>query len=317
MLKKTIITLITLFLVIFLLIQWQVYKINHAPEEYSFEVLNQPMNGKESFIDGYDGVRLRTVVGGEGPTVVLAHGFAGNLEGWNMVFNELVKSGFRVIAFDQRGHHKSTIGKYGISSKSMTNEYKTVLEYFDVKDGILVGHSMGGFLSIKFMLDYPEIANDRIRGTLLMSTLAGDLSRDNSQNQIQIPLVKSGWIETIFANESLATLFQASFIGKPYKSIIQTALSSSKSQNLVPLVPILEALVDENYYPQLGKIKTPCVVMVGTVDKSTPSFHSEDLVKGITNARMVKIEGKGHLLNWEAHLKIVEEIKNMSKKLKM
>jgi hypothetical protein len=40
---------------------------------------------------------------------------------------------------------------------------------------------------------------------------------------------------------------------------------------------------------------------------------SEDLIKGIANARLVKVEGKGYLLNWEAHLKIVEEIKKMSK----
>jgi non-heme chloroperoxidase len=312
MLKKSIITFAAIVIIIFLLIQWQVYQINHAPEEYSFEVLNQPLNGTETFIEGHDGVKLRTVVGGEGPTVVLAHGFAGNLEGWNMVFNELVKSGFRVIAFDQRGHNKSTIGTDGINSKVMANDYKTILEHFDVKDGILVGHSMGGFLSIKFMLDYPEIAQNRLHGTLLMSTLAGDLSRDNSQNKTQISLIKNGWIQTIMANESLATLFQSTFIGTPYKAIIQTALQSSKSQDLVVLTPILEALVDENYYPQLSKIKTPCVVMVGTADKSTPSFHSEDLIKGIQNSSMVKVEGKGHLLNWEAHLKIVEEIKKMS-----
>lgn len=162
------------------------------------------------------------------------------------------------------------------------------------------------------MLDYPEVAQNRLHGTLLMSTLAGDLSRDNSQNKTQISLVKNGWIQTIMANESMATLFQSTFIGTPYKSIIQTALQSSKSQDLVILVPILEALVDENYYPQLSKIKTPCVVMVGTEDKSTPSFHSEDLIKGIPNAILVKVEGKAHLLNWEAHLKIVEEIKKMS-----
>lgn len=311
MLKKTILTLSAIVIIIFLLIQWQVYKINQASGEYTFEVLNQPINGKESFIEGHDGVKIRTIIGGEGPTVVLAHGFAGNLEGWNMVFNELMKSGFRVIAFDQRGHYKSTIGKDGINSKSMANDYKTILEHFDVRDGMLVGHSMGGFLSIKFMLDYPQIAQNRLRGTLLMSTLAGDLSRDNSQNQIQIPMVKNGLIETIMANESLATLFQSTFIGTPYKAIIQTALQSSKSQDLVILIPILEALVDENYYPQLSKIKTPCVVMVGTADKSTPSFHSNDLIKGIANSRMVKVEGKGHLLNWEAHLKIVEEIKRM------
>ena len=103
MLKKILLGFFALCFLIFLLIQWQVYKINHAPEEYTFEVLNQPMNGKESFNEGHDGIKLRTFVGGEGSkTVVLAHGFAGNIEGWNMVFNELVKSGFRVIAFDQR-----------------------------------------------------------------------------------------------------------------------------------------------------------------------------------------------------------------------
>lgn len=50
------------------------------------------------------------------------------------------------------------------------------------------------------MLDYPEVAKQRINGTLLMSTLARDLNRDNSQNQMQIPLVKNGWIKTILAN---------------------------------------------------------------------------------------------------------------------
>lgn len=314
MLKKILIGLFVFCFTVFLFIQYQVYKINQAPEEYTFEVLNHAMNGKESFIEGQDGIKIRTVVGGESPTVVLAHGISGNAEGWNMIFNELVKNGFRVIAFDQRGHSKTTIGKDGVSSKSMSNDYKTILEHFDVKDGILVGHSMGGFLGIKFMIDYPEITKSRLKAALLMSTLAGDLSKDNPQNKIQIALVKNGWIKAILSNQSLATLFQASFIGKPYKSIIQTALISSKSQDLVPLVPILEDLVTENYYPQLSKIKIPCVIMVGTADKSTPSFHSENLAKGIPNAKLIKLVGKGHLLNWEAHLKIVEEIITMSRK---
>lgn len=312
MLKKILIGLLGFCFIIFLLIQWQVYKINTAPQAYTFEVLNQKMNGKETFIDGHDGIKIRTMVGGEGPTVLLAHGFAGNLEGWNMVFNELVKSGFRVIAFDQRGHTKSTIGKDGLSSKSMVNDYKTILEYYDVKNGILVGHSMGGFLGVKFMIDYPDVTRNRLRSALLMSTLAGDLSKDNSQNQMQVPLISNGYFDKIMANESLATLFQASVIAKPYKALIQTALGGVKSQNLLKLVPILEALVNENYYPQLNKISIPCVVMVGTEDKTTPSFHSEGLAKGIPNARMVRVKDKGHLLNWEAHMDIVEEIKKMN-----
>jgi hypothetical protein len=51
MLKKILLGLfLALCVIIFLLIQYQVYKINYAPEEYTFEVLNQPLNSTESFI---------------------------------------------------------------------------------------------------------------------------------------------------------------------------------------------------------------------------------------------------------------------------
>ena len=53
---------------------------------------------------------IRAVVAGEGPTVVLAHGYGVPLAEWNIVWEELLDRGHRVIAFDQRGHGRSTIG---------------------------------------------------------------------------------------------------------------------------------------------------------------------------------------------------------------
>ncbi len=246
MLKKITLGIIALVLIIFALIQWQVYKINHAPEEFSYQTLSQEPNGKEEYITCGDGTKIRTVSAGEGQTVLLAHGFGGTAHGWSLVFNQLVKDGFRVITFDQRGHSKSTVGTDGISSKAMASDYKAILEHFDVRNAVLVGHSMGGFLSIKFMLDYPEITKERLHSTIIVSSFAGDISRDNSQNKMQIPLIKSGWINKIMANESLATLFQSSVIGKPYKAIVQTALDDFTKQNLTQLTPILEAFVNEN-----------------------------------------------------------------------
>ncbi len=312
--RKFLIGILLLVAIIFVFVQYKVYQINHAPEEYSYEILSAQPTGDELFITTTDGTKIRTLSAGVGDTVVLAHGFGGSIHDWNLIMPKLTKAGYHVIAFEQRGHNKSTIGKNGISSAEMAKDYVAVLEQFDIKNAVLVGHSMGGFLSMKFLLDYPEIAKKRIKALLLMATFAGDVNKDNPQNKIQIPLITNGYIESILANQTLATLFQSSFIGKPYKAIIQTALDNSKNQSYMPLIPILKAFYEENYYPRLGEIQIPAMVVVGTADKTTPAFHSIDLATKIPNASLVKIEGKGHLLNWEAPDEIVKNIIEVAKK---
>jgi non-heme chloroperoxidase len=310
--KGMIIIIIVLLVFVTLFVQWQAYKINHAPEEISYEVLSQQPKGEEIFITCSDGTKLRAVSAGQGKTVVLAHGFGGTIRDWNLVFNQLVTDGYHVIAFEQRGHNKSSIGTEGVNSKAMASDYKTVLEHFDVKDAVLVGHSMGGFLTMRFMLDYPEIAQQRLHAVLIMSSFAGDINRDNDQNKMQIPLITGGWINTIFKSASLATIFQSSIIGKPYKAIVQSAIDNVKLQNYTPLVPILRAFMDENYYPRLKEIAIPCTIMVGTLDKTTPAFHSETLARDIPNAKFVKVPERGHLLPWEDPNAVCEQIESLN-----
>ena len=311
--KKVLIAILIIVAIIFFAIQWKVYQINHAPEEFTYEKLSQQPSGKEVYVTGADGTKLRTISAGEGQTILLAHGFGGAIHNWNLVFEQLVKDGFHVITFDQRGHAKSSVGKNGVSSTSMASDYKTILEFYDVKNAVLVGHSMGGFLSIKFMLDYPEVAKQRLKSAVILGSFAGDINKDNDQNKYQIPLIKDGWINKILANESLATLMQASVIAKPYGAIVKTALDDFTPQNFVQLTPILQAFVDENYYPRLKEITIPCTIMVGTEDKTAPSFHSENLSKAIPNATLVKVEGRGHLLNWEASNEVCEQIEKLAK----
>jgi non-heme chloroperoxidase len=313
MLKKIIIGLLIICAIIFAAIQWQVYKINNAPEQFSLQTLTRPLNGTEEFVVCKDGTKLRTIIGGNGPLIVLAHGFGGTANSWSMIFNKLVKNGYKVIAIEQRGHYKSTIGTEGISSMSMANDYKTVLEHFNVQNAVLVGHSMGGFVGIKFLLEFPSVAKQRIKSVLLMSTFAGDINKDNSQNQMQIPLIKNGWINSVLNNQSLGTLFQASIIAKPDKAIVQTALHDIKLQDLSTLTPILEAFINENYYGRLKEITIPSTILVGSEDKTAPGFHSVNLQKGINNSKLVTLGAKGHLLNWEAPDQVYEQIENLAK----
>lgn len=164
------------------------------------------------------------------------------------------------------------------------------------------------------MLDYPQVVKQRLKGVIIMASFAGDVNRDNPQNKFQIPLIKNGWIDKIAKNPTLSTLFFSSLVGTPYASLIRIEEDEFKSQNFTNLIPILQAFVDENYYPRLHEISIPCTVIVGTSDQTTPSFHSDKLASSIPNAQLIRIENKGHLLNWEAPNEIIAQIKVLAKR---
>ena len=77
------------------------------------------------------------------------------------------------------------------------------------------------------------------------------------------------------------------------------------------LLPILDALAREYYYDRLGEIRTPCVVICGEQDGTTPPWHSIEMGKRISGARTVWVERKGHLLNWEAPESLVEAVRSL------
>lgn len=276
--------------------------------------LSTPLKGQEKYITTADGTQLWTIEAGMGDkTIVLAHGFAFSSIEWNVIMPALVADGYRVIAFDQRGHGRTSIGKDGVSSAAMASDYKTILEFYNVQNGILVGHSMGGFLAIKTFLTYTELQHQRIQSCILMATFAGDVNRHNFQNRLQIPLIKSGILMKLIRNKSMGAAFAKSIMGEnPDNEVIRVFLELFLVQKHKTLIPILEAFYKESYYDQLSKITIPCTVVIGSKDKTTPAFHSQDLAKLIPNAQITVIPNKGHLLNWEAPDSLIAEIKKLA-----
>jgi len=267
-----------------------------------------PMEGAERVVERPDGTRLRTISVGSGDrTAVLAHGYGFTADEWNLVAPRLVEQGFAVIAFDQRGHGASTIGSDGIGSAQMASDYGAVLESYDVQGGVLVGHSMGGFLSIAFLLDDP--AKDRIGALVLMATFAGDVSRKSPQNRLQIPLIRSGILPRLVALGPIGQAFTKSLVGDGYEPEMGEAFTEAfGSADHSRLIPILKAMVDEDRYGRLGELDLPCTVIVGTKDKTTPPFHTADLHAGIAGSKLVSLPNMGHALNWEAPVEIANEI---------
>ena len=191
----------------------EVAAIERNPDPFPRDQLAREPQGEEVLISRPDGTVMRAMVAGEGPTVVFANGYSATLGEWNIVWDKLVDRGHRVIAFDQRGHGRSTIGSAGIGSEPMAADYAAVLEHFDVRDGVLVGHSMGGFVAIRAVLDHPELAR-RLRGLVLFASLAGRILDGAPQNRLQMLLWESGVTQQLVRTRTGGVLFGAFYCGK-------------------------------------------------------------------------------------------------------
>lgn len=269
----------------------------------------RPLAAPERIVISNDGTRLSTVSMGSGTPVVLAHGFGLDMHCWNMVADDLVSKGLKVIAFDQRGHGRTDVGSEGVGSRQMVDDYLAVLRAYDVSGGILVGHSMGGFLAIRALIERPTELARHLRGCVLMATFAGDVNRKNLQNRIQIPMIQSGLMSKLIRSDASAAFFAKSVIGDEKHPAMMNAFTASfRKSNLKQLVPILTAFVKENRYDQLGNVSLPCRIIVGEKDKTTPPFHTDWLHKGIKGSTLKRIPKMGHMLNWESPEILVGEI---------
>ena len=113
-----------------------------------------PENGYFS----HNGLRLHYVEWGEAenPPMVLLHGLRDCARSWD-VFSRGMQGDYRVIALDSRGHGDSGWGgPGGYHFESYVSDIKALLDYLELEQVDLVGHSAGGRYVWAFAVDHPE-----------------------------------------------------------------------------------------------------------------------------------------------------------------
>ncbi len=112
--------------------------------------------GEDGFADS-DGVKIHYVAAGQGPLVVLIHGFPDFWYTWRDQIPALAKR-FRVVAIDQRGYNRSDqpegVGNY--SMEKLVGDVAAVLKHFQQDRATIVGHDWGGAVAWSFAMKHPE-----------------------------------------------------------------------------------------------------------------------------------------------------------------
>jgi pimeloyl-ACP methyl ester carboxylesterase len=166
---------------------------------------------------------------------------------------------------------------------------------------VAVGSSMGGYLAFELWRQAPE----RIEALVLIGSRAtpdsGEqrLARDDSIRLLGEAGKGPFW-------EELAPRLFASVVDL---GVVARARAIAFEQPITALVATQETIRDRSdSRPTLGTIDVPVIVLVGEEDGLTPPADSEAMASGLSDARLVRVAGAGHLLPLEQPEAVAERI---------
>jgi 3-oxoadipate enol-lactonase len=245
-------------------------------------------------VDGHD---LHYLQRGEGEPLLLVMGMSGTHLSWGDPFLDALASDFSVITYDHRGVGKSSRIDKGFTLDQLADDAAALLDALGLESAHVVGVSMGGMVAQQLALRHP----DRIRTLTIGCSYAGGegsalsppstfqrLSEAWSSGDRERAL-RVGWEVNV----------SPAFASKPgaYEQWHDMAMALRVPLEVIGLQ--LQAISQHDTSARLGDIAAPTLVVHGTEDEMLPVANSRVIAERIPGARLVELEGIGHMFWWE------------------
>jgi len=133
-----------------------------TPEMFTSPAIAAASGIREGYAEVGD-VRLHYVEAGDGPLVVLLHGFPEFWYGWRQQIAPLVEAGFRVVAPDLRGYNLSSKpeGFRDYTADKLAADVRGLIRELGAESAMVVGHDWGGTVAWTLAMNHPEVV-DRV-----------------------------------------------------------------------------------------------------------------------------------------------------------
>lgn len=263
----------------------------------------EPVFDLERAVTGHDGTELHVVERGRGIPVLMGHGVTIDRRTWVHQLEDLPERGIRAIVFDQRGHGRSSVGHEGFGLDQLADDLRSLVEELDLRDAVLVGHSMGGMGLQAFAARHPEVLRERVAGLVLMSTVShsqrswGALARLRPGRGAErrdarfVRAMSDPDIGYLLARYAVGRGSFASHVDLTRRMVSETA---PRTRMLA-----VRALARFDLRPDLAAIPVPTLVVCGTRDRLTPARASRSMAQRIPDARLELLEDAGHMPMFE------------------
>jgi pimeloyl-ACP methyl ester carboxylesterase len=241
------------------------------------------------------GVRIHYAEAGEGPTVLLVHGFMMDHRVWRNVVPLLAKR-FRVILPDLPGFGASEKpSRYAYTLTAFADTLCDLLAGLDLPRAHVVGHALGGAVALTFAAEHPEYV-DRMA---VLDTLAYPFERPLRARWLQVPVLGAFLFRQMynrvlfrrhFRDEVLApdVMIDRAAIDQWYDAFTPPEAREAAwktLRNTLDLAPL---------GPRLARVRAPAAVIWGEHDRMLPPYLGRRLARDLGDCRLDVIPGAGH-----------------------
>lgn len=224
----------------------------------------------------------------KGEALVFLHGWGQNIEMMQML-GEPFKHDYRIIIIDFPGFGKSEEPKKVMNVSDYTNVVETLLKKLKIENPILIGHSFGGRVSVKFA------SRNKVKKVILLSPALRGHDKKGFKTKIfkilkKVPVIKNleGWAKNHMGS-------------RDYK-----AASPMMKQVLV-------RVVNEDLSNDAKKIKVPVILIYGDMDSEVPEEDTKEYERLIEDCGLILYEGCTHYAYLERLNQTINIIRNFIK----
>lgn len=207
---------------------------------------------------------------GSGRPVVFLASWSMPSESWSYQMLALVDAGYRAIAFDRRGHGRSSDPGRGYDFDTLADDVAAVLEALDLRDAILVGHSMGCNEIVRYLCRH---GSARVGGAVMLATMTPFLRKteDNPEG------IDGGVFDAIRREQLMADFprwiddnMGPFVLPETAQSMRDWVRFMAHGASLQALCECQRALAETDFRAELPRIEVPVLVIAGALDASAP-----------------------------------------------
>jgi pimeloyl-ACP methyl ester carboxylesterase len=225
-------------------------------------------------IDTRDGTRIHFRDWGAGRPIVFVAPWGLCSDWWDIpVITLSERGGWRCVTFDRRGHGRSDDPCHGYDFDTLADDIASVLDGLDLKNVVLVGHSLGGAEVVRYLTRH---SSRRVAHAVLVApTTPFQMKTDDNPDGKPREAIEKARESLKHDLPRIAAEAAPDFFGLPKNSVSTQTLHWWARMfldrcSIKVLSDLFKVMNETDFRPELRTIRTPTLILQGDSDKSAP-----------------------------------------------